>query len=199
MSPSSPWRSLRRPCGHPPLQPWALQAQPLCFASPGPPGLLPAGGGQLRPADPSRSLPLCRLDIWFGHQAATDVAFTDLLPLTLTWTRSDWALAGTFCHLDPGLAFLTYAGGRLLTRRAADRCASLRRSGQPGRRATAVPAGRSSGFGLLVLVLGTLALWAPENQAAPGGWTPARGLPHRSSEPAPRVSCCLASGCLWGC
>lgn len=76
--------------------------------------------GAAGPLPPS-PLPAVR----FGHQAATDVAFTILLPLTLTWTRSGWALVGTFCHLDPSLASLTfYASSRLLTRTAADCWAS---------------------------------------------------------------------------
>lgn len=76
--------------------------------------------GAAGPLPPS-PLPAVR----FGHQAATDVAFTILLPLTLTWTRSGRALVGTFCHLDPSLASLTfYASSRLLTRTAADCWAS---------------------------------------------------------------------------
>lgn len=60
---------------------------------------------------------------WFSHQAAANVTFTVLLPLTLTWTCSSWPLGDTFCHLDPGLAFLTfYASGRLLTHAAAGCC-----------------------------------------------------------------------------
>ncbi|EPY88814.1 hypothetical protein CB1_000153018 [Camelus ferus] len=45
---------------------------------------------------------------WFGQQTLTDAAFTILLPLTLTWTHSGWPLGDTFCHPDPGLAFLTF-------------------------------------------------------------------------------------------
>lgn len=66
-------------------------------------------------------LPPTLLAVWFGHQATADVTFTILLPPTLTWTLSGRALAGTFCHLDPGLTFLTFCtSSRLLTHTAAD-------------------------------------------------------------------------------
>lgn len=113
----------------PPPQPRAHWAQPSCPATPLPGrlacSLLEVANhsltiGAAGPLPPS-PLPAVR----FGHQAATDVAFTILLPLTLTWTRSGRALVGTFCHLDPSLASLTfYASSRLLTRTAADCWAS---------------------------------------------------------------------------
>ncbi|KAM5207561.1 formyl peptide receptor-related sequence 4-like [Hipposideros larvatus] len=122
---------------------------------------------------------------WFGHQAATDVVFTVLLPLTLTWTRSSWPLGGTFCPLDPGLTFLTfYASGRLLTRTAADHCASvLWPAWALNHRAARRVVFWAGGFWLLALVLGTPALQALANRAEPYNRTPTRELPHCFSDP----------------
>ncbi|XP_006897412.1 PREDICTED: C5a anaphylatoxin chemotactic receptor 1-like [Elephantulus edwardii] len=65
-------------------------------------------------------LPPSLVATWFGHQAAADVTFTVILPLTVAWTGSAWPLGVTFYRLDPDLAILTfYASGRLLTRTAA--------------------------------------------------------------------------------
>lgn len=62
----------------------------------------------------------------FGHQLIADIVFLGLLLLSLTWTHTCWSLGLAFCHLDPGLAFLTFcASGRLLTHVAADCCISL--------------------------------------------------------------------------
>lgn len=115
---------------------------------------------------------------WFSHQAATDVAFTVLLPLALTRTPSCWPLGAAFCRLDPGLALLTcYASGRLLARVAADGWASTLwpawALGHRGARGTAFWAG---GFWLLLLVLGAQGLRGrgcaglaqPENRTSAG-------------------------------
>lgn len=122
---------------------------------------------------------------WFGHQAATDIAFTVLLPLAVTWTPSCRPLGAAFCRLDPGLGLLTfYASGRLLAREAADRCAStlwpawaLRHRG--ARRA----AFWAGGFWLLLLALGERGLRGGGcgGPARPENGTSARGLPHLSS------------------
>ncbi|XP_024422110.1 formyl peptide receptor-related sequence 4-like [Desmodus rotundus] len=118
---------------------------------------------------------------WFGHQAATDVAFMVLLPLVLTWTSSSWPLGGTFCHLDPGLAFLTfYASGRLLTRAAADCCSSVlwpawALSHHSARRVVFW----AGGFWLLLLVLGLRA------QGALRGWVVRVELPNGTSTGEP--------------
>ncbi|XP_066228664.1 probable G-protein coupled receptor 32 [Saccopteryx leptura] len=113
---------------------------------------------------------------WFGHQAATDMAFTALLPLVLTWTPSGWPLGGTFRHMDPGLAFLTfYASGRLLTRAAADRCALvLWPAWALNHRATRRVVFWAGGFWFLLLILRVRALQGWVNRAEPYNWTSAR-------------------------
>lgn len=122
---------------------------------------------------------------WFGYQAATDVAFTVLLPLTLIWTRSSWPLGSTSCPLDPGLAFLTfYASGRLLARTAADHCASvLWPAWAVNHRTARRVVFWAGGFWLLVLVLGAPTLRALVNRAQPYNRTPAGEPPHCSSNP----------------
>ncbi|XP_035868751.1 formyl peptide receptor-related sequence 4-like [Phyllostomus discolor] len=118
---------------------------------------------------------------WFGHQAITDVAFMVLLPLVLTWTPSGWPLGGTFCHLDPGLAFLTfYASGRLLTRAAADCCCwALWPAWALSHRSARQVVLWAGGFWLLLLVLGVRALRAPR------GWVAQGELPNGTSSQEP--------------
>lgn len=120
---------------------------------------------------------------WFSHQAAANVTFTVLLPLTLTWICSSWPLGGTSCHLDPGLAFLTfYASGHLLTHAAADCCASvLWPPWALNHRAARRLVFWTGGFWLLVLVLGTPALQTLLNRAEPYNRTPTGEPPHCSS------------------
>ncbi|XP_028714660.2 formyl peptide receptor-related sequence 1-like [Peromyscus leucopus] len=80
--------------------------------------LLAQPRGSLHPAPLSAA--------WVGYQLIADIVFLGLLPLGLTWTHSCWPLGLTFCHLDPGLAFLAFStSGRLLTHVAADHCTSL--------------------------------------------------------------------------
>lgn len=68
-------------------------------------GLLAQAGGSPFPAPLSAA--------WFGHQLIADIISLGLLPLSLTWTHTCLAMGLAFCHLDPGLAFLTFcASGR---------------------------------------------------------------------------------------
>ena len=84
----------------------------------------PTGGHPLPPLTPA-ALTSCRLEVASPipvvqaagpllprpHQLHGSAAFSVLPPLTLTRTRSGWPLGGIFCHLEPGLAFLTFCGG----------------------------------------------------------------------------------------
>lgn len=80
-------------CPLPPLTPAALTSCLLEVASP---SLVVQATGPLLPRP---------------HQLPGSAAFSVLPPLTLTQTHSGWPLGGIFCHLDPGLAFLTFCGG----------------------------------------------------------------------------------------
>ncbi|KAF5917157.1 hypothetical protein HPG69_014090 [Diceros bicornis minor] len=114
---------------------------------------------------------------WFGHQAAADVAFIVLLPLTLTWTHSGWPLGGIFRHLDPGLVFLNFFanGGPPL------------HLGAPARLGAGPPCSLQGGsLGWQVLVLGAPALQTLADQgsrADPHNRTPAGEPPPHSSSP----------------